>query len=270
MDIDDDLENVPGAYLIIDPNNTKAYVGSTTELRRRALRHKRELKAGEHYNKELQAHYDKHNGNLVFVGTPLEDKETAIEFEQSIIDDFYGTDVLCNIASDARDAGKGFQLTEEHKAKLVQANTGRPKSEAHRQAISRTLTGRKLDSEHAEKARTARLGQTNSEGHNRRISESNKGRTYSEETRQKMSESGKQKVFTEEHRANMAKAQRGKTMSESNRAILDQMRKKPVQVNDVSYPSILDAAQALDMTSKMITTRLDSPKYPNFKRLPKT
>lgn len=269
MDINDDVKDEVGAYLIVDPHDEKAYVGSTSTLRTRGLRHERELKAGRHFNQELQEHYNKHNGNLLFVATPLDNRDMAYDFEQSVIDDFHNTPVLCNIAIDARDAGKGFQLSMSHKAKLIESNTGRPKSEAHREAISKKLTGRQVSPEVADMLRTVRLGATNTQEHNEKIREARIGTHHTEETCLKMSDSAKRRGIPPEQQAKMTEARKGLPMSPGTSAALAVANKKPVEINGVCYPSIQDACSDLNMTMKMVGTRLNSDKYPEFKRIDK-
>lgn len=271
MKIKDDLKNEPGTYLIIDDNNQKAYVGSTTELRRRALRHQRELNNKEHYNKELQQHYDKHNGDLTFVGLPMTSKKEALDLEQAILDDFHGTEVLCNDAFDARDSMQGFKLSPEHKAKLIAANTGRPKSPEHRAAISKTLTGRKLSPEHAEVFAKSRIGSKNTAEHCARISEAQTGRKHTEESKRKMSAWHTGKIVSEETRRKQSEIRTGKKIhSEETKQKIGEIHTKPIQIGETCYPSIQDATDATGMTYKQIYTRLNSNKYPDFIRLEKS
>lgn len=226
-----DVPSLPGAYLIIDDDNEKAYIGSTTDLRRRMQRHSRDLKNNVHDNPELQELHNRKEVN--FIPLVTDDKEQALDFEQSVLNAFHNTEVLCNIASDAREAGKNFQLSPSHRVKLIQSNIGRPKSEEHRKAISQTLTGRKLDPDRAEKARTAALGSVRSEEHKRKISEANKGKTVSEETRKKQSEA---KHF-------------------------------PLSINDKIYHNGQEAANDLKLTRTTISRKVKSDKYPNWKKL---
>ena len=230
-----DLKNEPGVYLIIDDENKKAYVGSTTELKRRYNRHVRELRNHEHYNPELQKLYDEKKDQLTFVGMAVEDKEHALELEQAVIDELHDTGVLCNKATDARHSTINFVLTEEHKAKLIAGNLGRPKSEEQKQAISRSLTGRTLDPEHAAKARTAALGSKRSE-----------------EVRKQMSENFKGVPKSEQAKLNMS-------LSKQN----------PVEIDNVVYHNASEAARQLNLKWNAVDYRIKSPNFPDWKRLPK-
>lgn len=109
----------------------------------------------------------------------------------------------------------------------------------------------------------------NTPEHNANISKARTGMKHTEESKQKMSESGKVKIFTEEHRTNLSKALAGKQVSDNTKTALETARKKPVEINGVVYDTITEAAQALNMTVRVMGSRLDSDKYPEFKRLPK-
>lgn len=53
--------NGPGVYAIIDIYNFKAYIGSSSDVLRRAKSHKSALKVGKHPIPELQKDYDNKN-----------------------------------------------------------------------------------------------------------------------------------------------------------------------------------------------------------------
>lgn len=127
MKIENDVKHVPGTYLIIDDKNKKAYVGSTGNLRERAMNHRSYLRNGKHPNKELQEHYNNCEGNLSFIAVELEDKEVALELEQSIIDDLYQSGLLCNKGIDAVVPTKGlkFKHTEEQNRRKSEMQVGR-------------------------------------------------------------------------------------------------------------------------------------------------
>lgn len=235
MKTNHDLQNEPGVYLIIDDENKRAYVGSTTDLRRRYNRHNRELRNHEHYNPELQKLYDEKKDQLTFVGMPVENKEEALDFEQAIIDELHDTGVLCNKATDARHSTINFVLSEEHKAKLIAGNLGRPKSEEQKQAISRSLTGRTLDPEHAAKARMAAVGFKHTEEFKRNLSEKLKGVPKSEEAR------------------------RNQSLAAIN----------PVEINGEVYRNVLEATRQLNIGRDAVNYRIKSPNFPDWKRLPK-
>lgn len=269
MKIDPDVPSLPGAYLITTPDNSAGYIGSTTDLRRRGNRHDRELRNGEHYNKELQELYDKNNGNLLYIVTPLDSKEDALNHEQAILNAYVDTNLLCNVAIDARASATGTPMTMAHKAKLIEANTGVPKSEEHRAAISNTLTGRKLSEEHAAKVKVARVGAVNSEEHNSKIAASLTGVTKSEEAKQKMREAKLGKPLSEEHRAKLSEVRTGMKRSDECKAKQSAAAKVPVEVEGKLYPGMTEAAVEKGMSLKMVITRIKSDKYPEWKKVDK-
>jgi len=86
----------------------------------------------------------------------------------------------------------GRILTEENKAKLLQANLGRHLTEEHKIKLSQANLGKKRTEETKAKMRQAGIG-----------------RRLSEETRAKISRSHMGKTLTEEHKAKIGKASLG-------------------------------------------------------------
>lgn len=120
-------------------------------------------------------------------------------------------------------------MSDEHKAKIAAANTGRVMSESTRDKISKALTGLvrgSLTREHAEKIRQANTGIVRSERECRIISERMKGlwaagrmsRISSEETRAKMSASHKGRKRSEETQRKISETNRLKREAGYRRA----------------------------------------------------
>jgi predicted GIY-YIG superfamily endonuclease len=109
----------PAAYVLLNTETEKVYVGSTENLYKRIHNHKTNLLNGEHKNKNLQ---DSFNNdplfNLSFIQT--KNVEQAINIEQQIIDTFVSDGILLNIATDARLPRKGIKLSEETKEKQIE------------------------------------------------------------------------------------------------------------------------------------------------------
>lgn len=161
-------------------------------------------------------------------------------------------------------------LSPEHKAKLLEANIGKPKSPEHKEAISKALTGRKLSPEHAKALTTSRTGKKNTPEHNAKIGEASKNRRHTEESKVKMSESAKQRSpISEETRVRMSEAHIGKKITQERNDELQQIRQKPIQIDGIIYSSIKEASEAIGMTRRVLTKRLDSDNYTNFVRLEK-
>jgi group I intron endonuclease len=81
---------VRGIYKIINRNNGKYYVGSSTDLADRWREHKRHLRSGKHINPKLLASWNKHGEN-VFYFVVMEEHPDAtrtqlLEAEQKYLD----------------------------------------------------------------------------------------------------------------------------------------------------------------------------------------
>ena len=57
------MYNNCGVYCIRCKVNNKAYIGSSVDIKRRWGSHKAELRAGSHYNKQLQEDYNKYGAD---------------------------------------------------------------------------------------------------------------------------------------------------------------------------------------------------------------
>ena len=198
--IHDKLPPVTGVYNIIDPDSGKSYVGSTNDLNRRRHEHLALLKKGQHYNKDLQALFDK-NPNQLITFEETTSREEAYRKEQNIIKLNVGD--LINVATDVKSSRKDVTLSQETKDK-----------------ISTALTGFKHSEEFKEKARQIRLGGKHSEEHKRKISEGNKGRIVSDETRKKISIALSGKEKSQATKEALSKAASGRIMPESTRTAL--------------------------------------------------
>lgn len=132
-----------GVYILHNPSTKETYVGSGV-LELREKRHFRNLENGRigattvkgkplrHQNRKLQAAYNR-DPNFEFISIPVSTREEAFDFEQVIIDDFYGKPLFLNMSHDAR-AG-AYNATEESKQKMSQAAKGKPKTPEHKEKI---------------------------------------------------------------------------------------------------------------------------------------
>lgn len=159
-------------YKIINVINNKFYVGSAVKFNKRRATHLRQLKAGSHTNKHLQAAWNQY-GEKSFVFAVVEevpDDVSILEVENKWLAEHVGKEYCYNIALDATApmAGRtgetsprwGVQIphTEETKRKIGIASKGRtytdevnkrktahlhgkPKSAEIRAKISKTLSG---------------------------------------------------------------------------------------------------------------------------------
>ena len=153
---------ISGIYQIKNTLNSKCYIGSAVNLKKRWRDHLRDLRRGEHFNHHLQVAFDKCEEEA-FVFEILEDiePENLIEREQYYFDTLnpeYNVapiagstlGVLCSIETRAKiSASKtgernpfyGKHHSEETRARQSAANTGRHFSAATRAKMSAAQTG---------------------------------------------------------------------------------------------------------------------------------
>lgn len=106
-------------------------------------------------------------------------------------------------------ANQGRKLTEEHKAKIGRAGTGR-NHRAATIALLRTIkTGLRHSPETREKISQVQLGKKRSSEHRKKISQSLRGRQTSRETRQKLSLARRGRTLDETWRAHLSESHKG-------------------------------------------------------------
>jgi len=89
-------------------------------------------------------------------------------------------------------------------------NAGRSLSEEHKRRIGEANTGRKATPETIKKQSDAQKGKPKSEEFKKRVSETQKGRVFSDETLQKMSDAQKGRPKSEAHKKSMSECRLGK------------------------------------------------------------
>lgn len=129
------------AYIIEHEKSGKIYISSTADVRSRRNDHMSRLRKGINRNGPLQAAFNE-NQNLSFTFIPTATREEAYDFEQKLINHYKGSEMLLNLATDVKAAGKGLIRSEETRQKISEAGMGRPckykgqpVSEAHHLAI---------------------------------------------------------------------------------------------------------------------------------------
>ncbi len=104
---------------------------------------------------------------------------------------------------------KGYHHSEESKAKIGLASSGKIISEEHKAKISLANSGRVFSEEHKVKLSKAHLGKTLSENH-----------------KAKLSKAGKRQILSEEHKAALLRANLGKKRTNSIKAKLSRAKVK--------------------------------------------
>jgi len=191
-----------GIYEINNLINSKRYVGSAANFKKRWHEHKKFLKKNIHRNRLLQNAWNKHGEeNFVFeVIEDILDKSKLIEREQYYIDTLKPEYNICKIA----DSSLGVKRSEETIERISKAHIGVNSGEDH------WTFGKPRSEETKEKIRIAAsknvgekasfYGKKHSEESRRKISKNRRGKSVkedhwtfgkprSEETREKISKS---------------------------------------------------------------------------------
>ena len=133
-----------------------AYVGSTDDLYVRRLNHENALKANKHHNRLIQAAYND-DPNIQFKAIITETREEAYDYEQDILNRYFETGLLFNLACNARVFGKGLKRSIEHNKKISKAGSGKkheyiPTAE-QRYGMGSANRGKKLSTDTTDKMR---------------------------------------------------------------------------------------------------------------------
>jgi len=215
-----------GIYQIINLINGKRYVGSSVNLEKRRGTHWYLLRKGIHYNKHLQAAWNKYGENAfefqVIGKCPA---ERLIELEQEVMDHLRPKYNMGKVAA----SRLGQKATNETRLKISSSLTGRVPSKETKRKISKSNLGHITSEETrrkigiAGKGNTYTLGYKHSKETRRNMSEAKKGNTYrhgkkhSNEARRKMSRNRLGLRPSEEGRRNMSKAAMGRKPSDETR-----------------------------------------------------
>lgn len=210
-----------GIYKIINLQNNKIYIGSSSNLKSRKYKHFLGLKNNKHCNYHLQNSYNKY-GKENFKWEIIEYikydenieilKNNLLEREQYYLNlyESYNPEKGYNICSIAG-SRLGSEVSEKTKQKISEGNRGKIVSEESKKKISKNH-------------KKPFLGKHRSEEVKNKISESHRGRIFSEESRKKMSESAKRRIsnrkgtkHSEETLRKMSEIKKGKICSEETK-----------------------------------------------------
>lgn len=156
----------PGVYAIVNRVNDKMYIGSSTNMARRWIKHRHELRKGTHHNRPLLRAFAKY-GTAFFsfeLVEHVEDPAQLIAREQTWIDLFKPAYNTCQKAGTAL----GVKRSDATRKKLSDALKGNcngkrvPFSDEHRAKLSKAATGRTYSEETRAKMRVAKLGKKQS------------------------------------------------------------------------------------------------------------
>jgi group I intron endonuclease len=238
-----DIPKATGAYKITHPKSGLYYIGSSSNIYERYHVHLSTLKSNTHKNPRLQEVFN--DDPVISIETIVTDsRDEAYDVEQKYLDRCVGKPNCTNVHNCARGSWLPGTAPAEKMAAFAAAG-----HEANR---NRTYSrGHKHSEEAKEKIRAAAA--------RRDPSTYPRGQKRSEETRAKMRIMNsrprrKGQVFSEERKANMAAAAK----------VRAEQLKVTVVVDNVSYPSISEAAAALGVTRRTVSVRLKDPRYPEY------
>ena len=113
---------ISGLYYIRNKKNDKFYVGSSDELPKREYYHFNRLKHNKHPNCHLQNAWNKYGKEAFsFETSPVEIEQLLVE-EQKVLDLYWPTRRLYNIAPIAGASFRNRQHTEQTKIKMSQSS----------------------------------------------------------------------------------------------------------------------------------------------------
>jgi group I intron endonuclease len=196
---------ISGIYKIINRTNGKYYIGSSNNIKRRWIDHKKMLKGNRHDNQYLQNAWNKYGENSFdFVIEKEIPQNKLIEVEQKYFDDTQLKDKIYNLSFIANK----IEMTAEIRKKIGDGNRGKIRSEETKKKLSninkknrdfyiscgsksRGNLGRHFSKEWRKKIGDGNRGKIVSEETKKKLHYINLGKKYSEETKQKMSKSSK-------------------------------------------------------------------------------
>lgn len=162
-----------GIYKITCTANGRFYIGSSRNLARRWITHRRDLRGHYHSNPHLQYAFDKH-GEAAFVFEVVEvvDDECLLEREQYWLDLLQPfAPVGFNIGIKADSGMRGRKASAETRAKLSMVRKGRKNTPEHNASISAGRRGVQYSAETRAKIGAASKGRKRSPESNERIRE---------------------------------------------------------------------------------------------------
>lgn len=221
----------PGIYAIVNTETGRAYVGSSTSMRRRWYIHRRSLNKGNHHCRWLQRSWNKYGSEsftfmVISRGVPLDDLhfiETEMISKFSLRGGVYNSAPTAHGTLNYRHTPEakekirasltGRGLSEEHRKRIGDANRKRKWSEASKSKLSASATGRTMTAEAIAK-RTETVKSTPPSPRRLASWEAQRGRPGV----------NKGKTFSDDVRANMSKAKKGRPWSAARRAAEDAKR----------------------------------------------
>jgi group I intron endonuclease len=219
-----DTGKISGIYKIINKIDGKYYVGSSSNINRRRIRHFDTLRKGVHHNTKLQRAFDKHGtDNFQFVCVQLLSTGDLLTKEQLYLNECkMNPESNYNIKYVAR-APKGYKHNEESKLKIRNSLKGRMRTDDVRRRISDGLKGKLKSPEHCRNLSTShkgKPGRPHTEEHKRFVSKIHTGKIVLEETKKRIRDAWKIRKLvpiSDETRKRKSEAAKGRLHSQETK-----------------------------------------------------
>lgn len=183
-----------GVYFIVSPSGS-IYIGSSTELDRRKVKHFGDLKRGNHHCKGLQNAFNKYCADLQFYIVERCEPEKVYEREQWWLDNWrIFTAAIYNSSTFAHHTEQTLEIRE----RISTSKIGKTKSVETRLKMSASKKGIKFSPEHIENLRKSHIGKVSTR-------KGKPGKPMSDETREKIRLAHKGKLKSEAHKAALRK-----------------------------------------------------------------
>lgn len=247
------------AYMLLDNQSGKFYVGSSENLEKRLRGHYNMLASRTHHNKNLQILWDD-GCQIIVTSYPFKTRGEAYEFEQEIINSNLDNPLMLNI-------GKGVLGGDN-----ISRNPNKPEIIARMQAITKARHSSLSKEERLARwsqpgEKNGMFGRTHTPEVRARLSELHKGnkiwlgRKHSERAKILLSEHAKKRIgeknpffgkkHSDEVRAKISIMNRGNKPTNST----------PVCINGVEYPSITEAGRILGIPTPTVLYRIHSKNH---------
>lgn len=116
-----------GVYRILCTTSGRFYIGSAVELRRRTTQHRSMLRKNKHYNKFLQAEWNKYSEQaFVFETVEVTSRETCLQREQAWLEKCFDNQEFCFNMQPNAGTNRGRKRTLEERQTLSKAKLGKP------------------------------------------------------------------------------------------------------------------------------------------------
>lgn len=253
-----------GAYMVIHAPTLSKYIGSSNNLYTRFRAHRSGLLKGKHYCNGLLELYNRSNPNdFRFVWIKVNNRDVAYDIEQSLLDADKDCSLLLNSAIDARAPGKGYVMSPEHKAILLNANKTPERAAATSNYMKTRWQEPAFRVNMLEKRKSFRLSPES----RAKISASKRGIKPTEAARKRHSEVCK----SPEHRAKLSKAFTGRKQSQETKdkralSSFGKRYERKVSIDGTFYSSLTVASKALNVCINTIRNRVasDLAKYDSY------